>query len=145
MYSRRFWTILFKAIFIEVSWNLDVWQSEVAFGGQSKQKAETNIICFSLKSDFGHQNLILSAKCFASQSVFYKIHLCENSSNQRECKRYRVVARNMSLSRCACLGQLFLTSFSKNLSVERMWRWEESDYRGYYVWRKMNWSKKFRI
>jgi hypothetical protein len=31
----------------------------------------------------------------------------------------------------------FLTSFSENLTVERIWLWEESDNRGDYVRRKM--------
>jgi hypothetical protein len=45
----------------------------------------------------------------------------------------------------ACLVQLFLTSFSENLAVRRIWLWRESEYRGDYVRRKMKWSKEFRI
>ena len=39
----------------------------------------------------------------------------------------------------------FLTSFSENLAVERIWLWEESEYCVDYVRRKMKWSKGFRI
>jgi hypothetical protein len=39
----------------------------------------------------------------------------------------------------------FLTSFSENLAVERIWLWEESEYCVDYVQRKMKWSKGFRI
>jgi hypothetical protein len=31
----------------------------------------------------------------------------------------------------------FLTSFSKNLAVRRIWLWEESEYHYDYVWRKI--------
>jgi hypothetical protein len=31
----------------------------------------------------------------------------------------------------------FLTSFSENLAVERIWLWEESEYHYDYVWRKI--------
>jgi hypothetical protein len=36
-----------------------------------------------------------------------------------------------------CLVQLFLTSFSENLAVERIWLWGESEYHYDYVWRKI--------
>jgi hypothetical protein len=36
-----------------------------------------------------------------------------------------------------CLVQLFLTSFSENLVVRRIWLWEESDYHYDYVWSKI--------
>jgi hypothetical protein len=31
----------------------------------------------------------------------------------------------------------FLTSFSENLAVERIWLWEESEYHYNYMWRKI--------
>jgi hypothetical protein len=31
----------------------------------------------------------------------------------------------------------FLTSFSENLAVGRIWLWGESEYHYYYVWRKI--------
>jgi hypothetical protein len=37
----------------------------------------------------------------------------------------------------ACLVQLFLTSFSENLAVGRIWLWGESEYHYDYVWRKI--------
>jgi hypothetical protein len=37
----------------------------------------------------------------------------------------------------ACLVQLFLTSFSENLAVERIWPWGESEYHYDYVWSKI--------
>jgi hypothetical protein len=37
----------------------------------------------------------------------------------------------------ACLVQFFLTSFSENLTVGRIWLWEESEYHYDYVWRKI--------
>jgi hypothetical protein len=40
---------------------------------------------------------------------------------------------------------LFLTSFSENLAVKRIWLWGEFEYRGNYMWRKMNESIGFRI
>jgi hypothetical protein len=44
-----------------------------------------------------------------------------------------------------CLVQLFLTSFSKNLAVGRIWLWRESEYRRDYVRRKINKSMGFRM
>jgi hypothetical protein len=34
-------------------------------------------------------------------------------------------------------GSAFFTSFSKNLAVERIWLWRESNYYYDYVWRKI--------
>jgi hypothetical protein len=42
-------------------------------------------------------------------------------------------------------SSFFLTSFSENLAVERIWLWEESEYYVHYVRRKMKWSKGIRI
>jgi hypothetical protein len=46
---------------------------------------------------------------------------------------------------CACLVQLFLTNFSENLAVGRIWLWRESEYHYDYVWRKIKLSMGFRI
>jgi hypothetical protein len=39
----------------------------------------------------------------------------------------------------------FLTSFSENLAVGRIWLWEESEYHYDYVWRKIKLFIELRI
>jgi hypothetical protein len=39
----------------------------------------------------------------------------------------------------------FLTSFSKNLAVGRIWLWRESEYHYDYVWRKVKLFIRLRI
>jgi hypothetical protein len=50
-----------------------------------------------------------------------------------------------SCRRWACLVQLFLTSFSKNLAVGRIWLCRESKYHYDYVERKIKLSMGLRI
>jgi hypothetical protein len=66
---------------------------------------------------------------------------CDESNMLAKGKKSRVLGRRHR----ACLVQLFLTSFSENLVVERIWLWEESEYCVHYVRRKMKWSKGFMI
>jgi hypothetical protein len=44
---------------------------------------------------------------------------------------------HISLSRRPVWFSFFLTSFSENLAVERIWLWRESEYYYDYVWRKI--------
>jgi hypothetical protein len=48
-----------------------------------------------------------------------------------------LLACHESMKPWICLVQLFLTSFSENLAVGRIWLWEESEYHYDYVWRKI--------
>ena len=45
----------------------------------------------------------------------------------------------------ACLVQFFLTNFSENLAVRRIWLWEEFEYHYDYVWRKIKLFIRLRI
>jgi hypothetical protein len=52
--------------------------------------------------------------------------------NQRNCAHMLRIYDNR-----AVWFSFFLTSFSENLAVGRIWLWEESEYHYDYVWRKI--------